>query len=96
MRLRTDSWWHAGQKRRIELGARPHPADEPKTWAPEFVARMSDPAFGFTLIAISLAIGIPAARRLWVRWAQYERDRRERWRRAVPLPSECGLINDIV
>lgn len=45
LRHRTDSWWEAGQKRRVELGARPDPRLEPRGWDPAFLALLDDPSF---------------------------------------------------
>lgn len=45
--LRTDSWWDAGQKRRVELGARPDPRDDPlhELWSPQFLEMLNDHTF---------------------------------------------------
>lgn len=46
MRLRGDSWWDAGTKRAILIGARPDPRQQDrKKWDPLYLRLLNDPAF---------------------------------------------------
>lgn len=46
MRLRVDSWWEAGRKRAVLLGAVPDPRqDDSKNWAAHWLACLNDDSF---------------------------------------------------
>jgi hypothetical protein len=46
LRRREDSWWTAGKKRTVLLGAVPDPRrDDAKNWSQDYLKALSDPAF---------------------------------------------------